>query len=160
MTSHYLIGFSDLVDLWVIKKNLWSFAHVVNRRDHVNRARNADHAARTCERIICSIVTITRSYDYQTWQTIFFGGEKFTRCVKACGPFILIVLFGCWLAGHSDHKEITCITPFIRVYQDGASQVWNFTKVSFCFLLSMTKWTKENYMNGRRIKWTFHLKTT
>ena len=50
--SCHVIGISDLVDLWVIKiKSLWSFAHVV-RRDHVNRARNTDHAARTCERFV------------------------------------------------------------------------------------------------------------
>ena len=68
----HVIGSSDLVDLWVIKiKSLWSFAHVV-RRDHVNRARNADHAARTCERFVYSIVKITRLYDYQTWQTRFW----------------------------------------------------------------------------------------
>ena len=38
-----------------IKKSPWSFAHVV-RQDHVNRARNADHAARTCEKFTYSIV--------------------------------------------------------------------------------------------------------
>ena len=42
---------SDLADLWVIKiKSPWTFARVV-RRDHVNRAGNADHAARTCETV-------------------------------------------------------------------------------------------------------------
>ena len=35
----------------------------------MNRTRNADHAARTCERFVYSIVKITRLYDYQTWQT-------------------------------------------------------------------------------------------
>ena len=42
-----------------IKKSLWSFARVV-RRDPVNRARNADHATRTCERFVYSTVKITR----------------------------------------------------------------------------------------------------
>ena len=43
---------SNLFDLWVIKiKSLWSFARVV-RQDKVNRTRNADHAARTCERFV------------------------------------------------------------------------------------------------------------
>ena len=32
----------------------------------MNRARNADHAARTCERFVYSITKITRLYDYQT----------------------------------------------------------------------------------------------
>ena len=58
-----------------------SFAHVI-RRDHVNRIRNADHAARTCERFVSSIVKITRLYDYQTWQTHFY--EKFTSvCMQS-----------------------------------------------------------------------------
>ena len=61
--KHHVIGFSDLVDLWVINiKSPCAFARVV-RRDHVNRARNADHAARTCERFVYSIVRITRFYD-------------------------------------------------------------------------------------------------
>ena len=44
--------FSGLIDLWVIEiKSPGSFAHVhVVRRNHVNGARNADQAARTCER--------------------------------------------------------------------------------------------------------------
>ena len=34
--------------------------------------RNADHAARGCERFDYSIVKITRFYDYQTWQKQFW----------------------------------------------------------------------------------------
>ena len=61
----YGIGFSDLVDLWGIRiKSPRSFAHLV-RRDHVNRARNAYQAARTCERFVYSVVKITIFYDYQ-----------------------------------------------------------------------------------------------
>ena len=72
------IGFSDLVDLWVIEiKSPWSFAHVVSQ-DHVNRARNSDQAARTCERFVYSTVKITRVYDYQTWPTHSRGAQ---RCV-------------------------------------------------------------------------------
>ena len=64
------IRISNFVDLWVIKiKTLWSFAHAVHW-DQVNRARNVDQAARTCERFVYSIVEITRLYDYQTWQTL------------------------------------------------------------------------------------------
>ena len=85
------IGFSDHVDLWVIKiKSLWSIARLV-RRDHVSRARNADHAARTNEMFAYSIVKITRFYDYQTWLTHFF--EKCTRCAKVCGLFFLDFAF-------------------------------------------------------------------
>ena len=72
----HLIGISDLVDLWVIKiKSLLSFAHAV-RRDHVNRARNADHVATTCEWFAYFIVKITRLYDYQTWQTHFWRNAR------------------------------------------------------------------------------------
>ena len=89
----HLIRFSDLVELWVIKiiKRLWSFARVV-RRDHVNRARNADHAARTCESFVYSVVKITRLYDYQTWQTDheMRKGMWAFLCVPDCAFWMLI----------------------------------------------------------------------
>ena len=46
--------------------------------------RNADHAARGCERFDYSIVKITRFYDYQTWQKQFW--------INSWGLFFLIVL--------------------------------------------------------------------
>ena len=61
---YHVIGFSDLADLWVDLLICRSFAHIV-RRDHVNRARNANHAVKTCERFVYSIVKITRLYDYK-----------------------------------------------------------------------------------------------
>ena len=62
-----VIRFSNRVDLWVIKiKSPWSLAHVL-RRDHVNKAWNADYAARTCEKSVYSIVKETTFYDYKTW---------------------------------------------------------------------------------------------
>ena len=91
------------------KKSLWSFARAV-RRDHVNRAPNAGHAARTCERFVYSIIKITRLYDYRTWPTYFF--DKFTTCAKASG-FCSWLLFSVgwfgWLAGraHSHHLDGT-----------------------------------------------------
>ena len=95
--TDHVIGFSDLVDLCVIKiKSLWSFAHVI-RRYQVNRARNADHAASTCKRFVYSVVKITRLYGYQTWQIHFFF-EKFTRCAKVCGLFSWFYFSGAdWL---------------------------------------------------------------
>ena len=71
----------------------------------MNRARNADHAARTCERFVYSLVKITRLYDYQTWHTHCF--EKFTRCAKVCGLFSLIVRFGCWLAEQANSSHVS-----------------------------------------------------
>ena len=82
--------FFDLVDFWVIKiKILWSFAHVL-RRDHVNRARNADQAARVCYRFVYSIVKITR-----VWLSNVEGTrlEKFTRYAKVYGLFLLDCAF-------------------------------------------------------------------
>ena len=74
---------------------LWSFAHAA-RRDQVNRARNADHAARTCERFVDFIVKITWLCNYQTWQThLSFGNWRGAQ--RFCGLFFLVVLFGCWL---------------------------------------------------------------
>ena len=60
-TNKLVNEFFDVVDLWVVKlkKSPWSFAYVV-RRDHVNRARSADHAARTCDKFFFSIIKITR----------------------------------------------------------------------------------------------------
>ena len=49
---YHVITFSDLIDLWVIKiKSPWSFVHAVHWVQ-VNRARNTDHVAKTCERFI------------------------------------------------------------------------------------------------------------
>ena len=79
--TFHVVGLSDLVDLWVRKPMILCAR---STRDQVNRIRYADHATRTRERFVYSIVTITRVYDYQTGQ-IFF--EKFTRCAKVCGLF-------------------------------------------------------------------------
>ena len=58
------------------KKTLDLFVHIMHW-DQGNRARNADQGVRTRERFVYSIVKI-RLYDYQTWQTHFWG-EKSTR---------------------------------------------------------------------------------
>ena len=57
----------------------------------MNRARNTDQVARTCERFAYSIVTITRFHDYQTWPTHFF--DKCTRCAKVYGLSFLDCAF-------------------------------------------------------------------
>ena len=36
--------------------------------------------------------------------------EKFTKCAKAYGLFLLIVLFGCWLAGQANSDDVDCTT--------------------------------------------------
>ena len=105
--SYHVIRFYDLVDLWVIKiKSLWSFARVVHQ-EQVNRARNADHAAKTCERFclfcsqnnkICWLANIT---DMLVWEI--------HEVRKGLWAFFSILYFGCWLAeqANSDHVVIT-----------------------------------------------------
>ena len=99
-----MIGFSDLVDQWVIKiKCLQSFARVV-LEEKMNKARNTDHVARTYEMFIYSIVKITRLNDYQTRQTHLLRNS---RGAQRYVGFFLNVLFDRWLAGqtNSDHME-------------------------------------------------------
>ena len=57
----------------------------------MNRAGNADQAARTCERFVYSILKITRLYDYQTWRTRL--SEKLARCAKVYGLLFLDCAF-------------------------------------------------------------------
>ena len=105
--SYHVIRFYDLVDLWVIKiKSLWSFARVVHR-EQVNRARNADHAAKTCERfcLFCSqnnkIFWLANITHMLVWEI--------HEVRKGLWAFFSIVYFGCWLAeqANSDHVVIT-----------------------------------------------------
>ena len=85
----HVIRFSDLVDLWVIKvKCLWSFARVM-RRNHLNSTW--DHAARTCERFMYSVVKITRSCYYQTWSIHFF--EKLEWFTQNCSQYIYVYIY-------------------------------------------------------------------
>ena len=56
----------------------------------MNRARKADHAARTWERLVYSKVKITRLYDYQTWQTHFMRNSQGAQ--RSVGFLFLIVL--------------------------------------------------------------------
>ena len=88
----HVIEFSDLVDLWVIEIKIspWSFAYVVGW-DHMNRAWNADLAARTCERFVYSILQTTNFYEYHTLLTHLF--EKFLTCSKVCGLFFSWLCF-------------------------------------------------------------------
>ena len=68
---------------------------------NTSRSRNTDHAARTCEWFVYSIVKITRFYDYQT--DAFFWEIHEMR--KGLWAFFLTMIFECWLAEqvNSDH---------------------------------------------------------
>ena len=71
----------------------------------MNRARNADHAARVCEQLAYPIVTITRLYDYQTWKIHFwrnFGdAQRFVGFFLGCAFRVLIGLEGKLQSGDS-----------------------------------------------------------
>ena len=57
----------------------------------MNRAQNADHTARTCERFVYPVVKITRLYDYQTWQTHFVG--EIHKVCKGIWSFFSLLYF-------------------------------------------------------------------
>ena len=62
--------------------------------DNVNRARNADHAARTCERFVYSIVKILKDFMIIKRDRHIFR-EIHEVCRGLWAFFVLIVLFGC-----------------------------------------------------------------
>ena len=72
----------------------------------MNRARNADHATKTCERFVYSIVRITSVYDDKTCKTHFLRNSRSAQ--RFVGFFFLILLFGCWLAEQTNsyHVEV------------------------------------------------------
>ena len=87
---NHVIGFSDLVDLWVIKIQK---PMILCRRSTsclVTRARNTDHTVRTCEMFVYLIVNRTRLYDYQTRRTHFVRNLRVTQ--RFVGFFFLILI--------------------------------------------------------------------
>ena len=57
----------------------------------MNRAQNADHTARTCERFVYPVVKMTRLYDYQTWQKHFLG--EIHKVCKGIWSFFSLLYF-------------------------------------------------------------------
>ena len=91
---------------------------------HVNRARNANQMARTCETIVDSVVKITKFYDYQTWLTHLF--DKFTRCAKVCGLLSLdSVSHRCWPTGRANSDPI--IRCRITMYSHISPRYFDFS---------------------------------
>ena len=70
---NHVIGFSDLVDLWVIKIRT---PMILCARCTSRWTRNADRTANTCERFVHSIVKIPRVCDYQTLQTYYLINSR------------------------------------------------------------------------------------
>ena len=108
---HWVVGTQDK------KAYRWSFVCVVDQ-DQANRARNADHAARTFQSFVYFIVTITRLYDYQALQTHLIF-EKFLRCAKVCGLFFswLSFLGADWLGRQTPITWIVYL-PSVRVCRE------------------------------------------
>ena len=67
-----MIKFFDLVDLWVVKIKKPMILCAIVCKDYANTARNADHAARICERFVYSIVKITGLYQLSNMADTFF----------------------------------------------------------------------------------------
>ena len=86
---------SKRAEYTVLLRCLWSFAHVVHR-DQMNRARNIDHAARTCQRFSLfysqnnKIVWLSNMAEH-FWRNSR-GAQRFV------GFYYLSVRFRCWLA--------------------------------------------------------------
>ena len=98
----HVIGFYALVDLWVIriKRPMILCARSTSRSRHVNRARNAGQAARTCE----GLSNMTNTFCFVFEKFVF---EKFTKCAKVYELFFfLIALYGCWLAGQTNSGHV------------------------------------------------------
>ena len=76
----------------------------------MNRARNADHAARTCKRFVYPTVKITRLYDYQTWWTHFLrnsrGAQRQVDFFLDCAFRMLIGWAGKFQSRGSNTKSI------------------------------------------------------
>ena len=124
--------------------------HIV-RRDHVNRARNADHAVRTCERFVYSTVKITRSYDYQTWaDTFFWEIHEVRKGMWAFCFYCLIVLFSCWLAGQTNLMEDKMVAEaFERVKNYGWDGPSPLTESAYVF------WFPTGQQNSSEGLWRF-----
>ena len=97
--SYHVIGrFSDLL-IWFVGNKIKKPMILCAR--NTSRSRNTDHAARTCEWFVYSIVKITRFYDYQTDAFVW----EIREMRKGLWAFFLTMIFECWLAEqvNSDH---------------------------------------------------------
>ena len=72
-------------------------------RDHVNRARNTDHVARTYERFVYSTVKITRWYEYQTWQIHLLRNSRGAQ--RFVGSFFLDCAFQALIGWADKHRS-------------------------------------------------------
>ena len=149
--TNHAIEVSDLFDLWVIKiKSLWSFAHVV-RRDHVNRARNADHAASMWK--VClfysqnnKIVWLSNMAD-----TIFYKSQEVCK-----GMWALFLEWGLAWQANPDHVQmvkgprgnqftcISCASQGLTSSVQLANPPWPRPKSSTCDEIKLSESNKTH----------------
>ena len=97
-------GFSDLVDLWVIKIKkpmiLCARSTSRSREQNAKRRSRSENKRKACLSYSQNnkIVSLSNMADKFL--------EKFTRCAKVPGLFFLIVLFGCWLAEQENTNHV------------------------------------------------------
>ena len=122
----------------------------------MNRARNADHAAIKCERIVYSIVKITRLYDYQTWQTFFWEIHELR---KGFWVFSWLCFSDAdWLGGKLRSQSLKCFsgtstgtgtgtiyTTSLNYQKDPAKIAATKRKTSSCNTYAITPVQKKPY---------------
>ena len=88
-----MVGFSDLIDLWVIeiKKPMILCGRSTSRSSE----QNTKHTSRSENmQKVCSLYNQNNEIvQLSNMADTFY--EKFMRCVKVCGLFLLDWLFGC-----------------------------------------------------------------
>ena len=110
----HVTGFSDLVDMWVIQKKKPMILCARSTKIYplqVNRAWNADLAARTCEKFFWH--SIARLW-LSNMADRFWGNSRGAQ--RYVGFFSLIVLFGCWLAGQTSSGHVVTLLCLYDIY--------------------------------------------
>ena len=96
LVSLQVIGFSDLVDLWIIKikKPMILCARIISR------SREQSMKRRSRSKNMWEVCLFYSHNNKIAWLSNVADTflEKFTRCAKVCGLIFLTVLFGCWMA--------------------------------------------------------------
>ena len=127
--KNHLIGFSDLVDLWVIKiKKPMILCACSTSRSSEQSTKNTDHTVRVCERFVYSVVKITRLYDYQTWKTRFWRNSRGAQ--RFVGFVFLTVLYGCWLAEQTNSDDRMFSLQFWLILS--SADMFSHSSETFC----------------------------
>ena len=98
----HMIGFSDLIDLWVIKikKPMILCARTTLRsREQSTKCRSpSENMWKVC------------LFYSQNNKIVWLSNMADSWCAKVCGLFYLIVLCGCWLAGQTKSDHVVVLT--------------------------------------------------